>query len=194
MGAVIPDLAALYEQDRADHRQHARAGTPEYRALRARDATRRTAVRALLSREPELGALDCHHAASIMNHGDDVDDLRIAHELALRSATLGHRPARWLAAATFDRWQMYQGLPQRYGTNYVSDGARDRLWDVRPETTDEERAEWDVPPLADQLRKADEANRNRVPPSPRELEEYRAGAPGWLREALERWRRKDGTV
>ena len=108
--------------------------------------------------------------------------------LALRSSEFGYRAARWLAAATYDRWQMYQGKPQKYGTNYVYDGRRDRLWDVDPETTDEERAAWDVPPLAEQLRKAEEASRYQILMSESELREFEANAPEWLKGALKRWR------
>lgn len=52
---------------------------------------------------------------------------------------------------------MRQGKPQKYGTQYVAAGPRwrvwtwgkrYRLWDVDPATTDAERAEWGVPPLA----------------------------------------------
>jgi hypothetical protein len=77
---------------------------------------------------------------------------------------------------------MYQGLPQKYGTNYVSDGRRQRLWDVDPATTDDERALWDVPPLAEQLRKAEEATRRQPQPPVGD------DAPWWLKQALERWR------
>jgi hypothetical protein len=75
---------------------------------------------------------------------------------------------------------MYQGKPQRYGTNMVPDGKRIRVWDVDPATTDEERARWDVPPLAEMERRAAEASRNGpMPPMDQ--------APAWLRTALERW-------
>ena len=68
------------------------------------------------------------------------------------------------------------------------DGKKDRLWDVDPKTTDEERAEWDVPPLEEQLRKAKEANRCKTPMSDHELKEFEANAPEWLKQALKRWR------
>jgi hypothetical protein len=82
---------------------------------------------------------------------------------------------------------MYQGKPQKYGTNYIYDGMQDRLWDVEPETTDEERAAWDVPPLAEQLRKAEEANKHKHPMSQEERRKFLANAPDWLKEALKRW-------
>jgi hypothetical protein len=135
-----------------------------------------------------VDAEDYYHAAWIMNHGDTCENTRSAHLLALRSSELGYRPARWLAAASYDRWQMYQGKPQKYGTNYVYDGTGDRLWDVLPETTDEKRAAWDVPPIAEQLRKADEANRHKVPMSEDEFTAYEDSAPEWCKPLLKQSR------
>jgi hypothetical protein len=80
---------------------------------------------------------------------------------------------------------MYQGKSQKYGTQYVSDGKRQRLWDVEPATTDADRAEWDVPPLAEQLRKAEEATRLQ-PPLPIVWDD----APPWLKDAIKRWERE----
>lgn len=82
---------------------------------------------------------------------------------------------------------MYQGRPQHYGTQYVSDGRRQRLWDVDPTTAGDERAAWDVPPLAEQLRKAEEATRQ-GPPGPIDW----ADAPAWLQAAAARWAREEG--
>lgn len=181
------ELASLYQADRQERVNQPKANTPDYHAMRARDAERRQRVMEIVAAN-ELGtAEDYFHAAWIMNHGDSLEDAQHAHTLALRSSELGHRPARWLAAATYDRGQMYQGKPQKYGTNYVYDGRQDRLWDVDPATTDEERAAWDVPPLAEQLRKAEEANRNRTPMSDEERNKFLANAPEWLKNALKRW-------
>lgn len=80
---------------------------------------------------------------------------------------------------------MYEGRPQRYGTQFVPDGVRHRLWDVEPATMDEERAAWDVPPLAEQLRRADELTRSEPQPP---LDQ----APAWLTAAVERWRSESG--
>jgi hypothetical protein len=83
---------------------------------------------------------------------------------------------------------MYQGRPQKYGTNYIYDGREDRLWDVDPLTSDAERAEWDVPPLAEQHRKAEQANRHKIPMSEKELQEFEANAPEWFKRILDKWR------
>jgi len=93
----------------------------------------------------------------------EADDYWRAHELARKGADLGHRGARWLAAAAYDRWLMRQGKPQKYGTQYVPDGERWRLWEDDPATTDEERKEWCVPPLAEAIRRAEEMTRTRPP-------------------------------
>jgi hypothetical protein len=182
------ELDSLFEADRQERTNQPKVNTSEYKAMRGRDLERRERVMEMVAAEALNTAEDYYHAAWIMNHGDTPQDARNAHRLALRSSELGYRPARWLAAATYDRWQMYQGKPQKYGTNYVYDGRRDRLWDIDPETTDEERADWDVPPLVEQLRKAEEANRNQIPLSENELEEFEVNAPEWLKNAIKRWR------
>ena len=181
------ELLELYQADRQERMDQPRAGTPEYQAMRRRDSERRDQVMAKVVANELQSAEDFYYAAWIMNHGDTSEDARNAHLLALRSSELGHRPARWLAAATYDRWQMYQGKPQKYGTNYVFDGRQDRLWDVDPSTTDEDRAAWDVPPLAEQLRKAEEANRHKTPMSEVERAQFLANAPAWLKQALKQW-------
>lgn len=181
------ELASLYQADKQERINQPKANTPEYRAMRARDLQRRERVMAIAAASGLQTAEDYYHAAHIMNHGDSIDDARNAHLFALRSSELGYRPARWLAAASYDRWQMYQGSPQKYGTNYVYDGRQDRLWEVDPATTDEERAKWDIPPLAEQLRKAQEANRHKIPMSEAEQREFEENAPGWLKDALKRW-------
>ena len=185
------ELLSLYHADRQERLNQARANTPEYKAMRQRDLERRECVMEIAAADELHTPEDYYHAASIMNHGDTPDDAKNAHLFALRSSEAGYRPARWLAAAAYDRWQMYQGKPQKYGTNYVYDGYRDRLWDVDPQTTDEEREAWDVPTLAEQLRKAEEASRHQTPMSESERREFEANAPECLKEVLKRWRAEE---
>src|SRR5215208_7201147 len=185
------ELASLYKADKQERINQPSVNTAEYKAMRTRDLQRRERVLEIAAANELNTAEDYYHAAHIMNHGDTVDDARNAHSFAFRSSELGYRPARWLAAASYDRWQMYEGQPQKYGTNYVHDGRRDRLWDVDPETTDEERAAWDVPPLAEQLRKAEEANKHKTPMSEGELREFEVNAPDWFKQILKKWRAEE---
>jgi hypothetical protein len=176
------ELMALYTADRQERIDQPRLGTPEYTAMRERDRQRRLRAAEILSTLPRPEAADLYHAALLFQHGDLAEDAWRAYELAREAADQGEEPARWLAAAAFDRWLMYQGKPQKYGTQYVIDGIRHRLWDVDPATTDAERAVWNVPPLAEQLRKAEEATRI-DPPQPINFED----APWWFKQALVRW-------
>lgn len=149
--------------------------------MRERDQARRHRVAACVAAGEITTGEDAFYAASILQHGDMPEDAWQAHVLALDAAGRGYAPARWLAAAAYDRWRMYQGHPQKYGTQYVADGRRQRLWDVDPATTDADRAQWDVPPLAEQVRKAEEATRV-DPPGP-----LGEDAPWWLKDAVARW-------
>jgi hypothetical protein len=164
-------------------------GTPEYTAMRERDTQRRLRAAAILSALTTPEAAYLYHAAQFFQHGDEPEDAWHAYALAREATERGEERARWLTAAAYDRWLVYQGKPQKYGTQYVHDGVRHRLWDVDPATTDAERAAWNVPPLAEQHRKAEEATRNH-PPEPIDLDD----APWWLKEALLRWKRNEGAA
>ncbi|HUR55591.1 MAG TPA: hypothetical protein VMZ71_15755, partial [Gemmataceae bacterium] len=59
-------------------------------------------------------------------------------------------------------------------------GTQYRVWDTDTSVTDEERAALDVPPLAEQHRRAAEESAT-FPQPPLEL------APEWLKAALARW-------
>jgi hypothetical protein len=178
------ELQNLFRADQDDRKNHPDYGTPEYRLLRERDAERRKRLEVIVEsgglKEPE----DYYYAAWILNHSESVEEIWQAHSLAKEAADLDLGHARWLAAATYDRWLMYQGKPQKYGTQIVPDGKRQRVWDVEPGTSDAERAEWGVPSLAEMKRRAEEVTRNEpLPPMDT--------APEWLKDALLRWRAED---
>ena len=158
--------------------------TSAYTALRNRDRQRREQVQALQLEGKVQTAGDHYRAACIMQHGDTPDEALLAHEVALKASQLGFRPARWLAAAALDRHLMYAGQPQKYGTQFVDDGVRYRLWDIEPSTTDEERHAWDVPALTEQLRRAEELTEHH-PPVP-----LGPDAPVWLLTAVKRWEKE----
>jgi hypothetical protein len=146
---VNEELRQLYEADQGD-----RLASEIPADVIERDRARRRRVAELLAAGAAEAGEDFFHAAMVFQHGEGLSDYQRAHDLALRAAELGHRPGRWLAAAAYDRWLMNQGRPQKYGTQYRGIGDRYELYEVDPTTTDEERAEWDVPPLAEALRRA----------------------------------------
>jgi hypothetical protein len=99
----------------------------------------------------------------------------------LRAKDLGFTKAKWLVAATYDRWLMHAGEPQKYGTQYRTEGEQWILWPVDPDTTDEERAVLNVSPLAVAQQRAEEMNR-RSPPR------WERGEDGVVRQVRPDWR------
>ena len=177
------ELHRLFAQDQHERENHPAVGTPDYVSLRRRDQVRRRQVQRMMDHHQVHTAHDYYHAALIFQHGETVEEIWSAHQWALKSVALGLPAGKWLAAAALDRWHMYQGQPQKYGTQLVPDGTRYRLWDVDASTTDQERAEWDVPSLAEMEARAVQLtveNKGNMPP----LEE----APAWLKQALARWK------
>jgi hypothetical protein len=150
------ELRAIFEADQGDRRS---GMGPE---LAARDRDRRRRVLELLAAGDVVDGADYYHAAMVFQHGGSLASYRRARELALRAVELGHPPARWLAAAALDRLLVRQGRRQRYGTQYRMWGDDRMLVEVDPVTTDEERAEWGVPPLAAALGRA----KGVMPPDP----------------------------
>ena len=95
---------------------------------------------------------DYHCAALILQHGETTVDYKKAHEFAAKAVNLGDESAKWLYAATIDRWLLSQEKLQLYGTQFkILENGDVELYPVDPKVTDEERAEWDVPPLAKAL-------------------------------------------
>lgn len=125
------------------------------------DWLRRRRLAQLIRRGALQTPEDRYRAALILQHSFRRSGYRRAHTLAVQAAEQGYGPARWLAAATLDRWLLARNRPQKYGTQYIrADLPRwamwfglflpqgpIRLWDVDPSTTDADRAEWGVEPL-----------------------------------------------
>lgn len=157
------ELQWLYHSDQAD-----RQGGLLPADLAGRDSDRRQRVRGLLQQGLVRAASDRFHAAMVLQRSPDPSDHLLAYRLAAHAAQVGYRPARWLAAAAYDRWLVRTGHAQRYGTQYyIDDSDIDRprwaLEPVDPATTDTERAHWDVPPLAAARQWAEQLNRRRRP-------------------------------
>jgi len=115
------------------------------------DKRHRIHVMSMLAQGMIKTGLDYFHAAVIFQHGESVADIRLAHSFASISASLGYERATWLQAASWDRLLMYFEQPQWYGTQFVMNDEGDwQLYEVdRNVVTDEQRAEWRVPSLAE---------------------------------------------
>ena len=143
-----PELLRIYKEDQAD-----RVGSFEAidrSKVGARDQLRRTQVDKILSAGGAKVSIDFFHAAMVYQHGDSVAEFQRAHELALKAVELDpeNNAARWLAAAAEDRKLMNENKPQKWGTQSHQVDGLWVVWEVDPTITNEQRAEWNVPPLA----------------------------------------------
>jgi hypothetical protein len=140
------ELKALFDQDQADRRTS--GGSLEELLARAkRDEERLARVKELyVAGVPRTGA-DWFHAALVLQHAQEADDILLAHEMALASIAAGDPRARWLAAATEDRFLRRIGRSQRFGTQYESTEGPPTLAETATGVTDHLREALSVPPL-----------------------------------------------
>ena len=118
----------------------------------ADDARRLIAVDSVLAAGGARTANDFYHAAMIYQHGAGTTSYRRAHDLATRAVELDpdHTDAKWLSAASWDRYLDESGQPQWYGTQYrCVDGLRQLLPVDEGQATDEDRRSLGVPTLAE---------------------------------------------
>ena len=154
-----PELERLYKEDQAD-REHGPNADIDWQAVSKRDAERRARVREIVDKGGATTSTDYYHAAMVYQHGTEVPEYDEAHRLATKAVELDpeNKSAKWLAAASKDRSLMWQGKPQLYGTQFKKVDGKWILWEVDPSITDEERAKWNVPPLAEQRKKLETLN------------------------------------
>jgi hypothetical protein len=142
------DLKKLYEQDQADRRPS--GGTSiDWASVVSRDREREAHVQNLFTRDMLHTGHDYYHAALILMHSNAPESHLLAHELSIVAAIKGVDKARWLIAASEDRFLMNIGRPQRFGTQYRSPGPEEpmRLYDLDGVVTDRLRSELSVPSL-----------------------------------------------
>jgi hypothetical protein len=143
-----PRLAAIYKED-----QKARQKQPiDWSAVSKKDKAHRAEVLDLLKSGKVITANDYYYAAMVYQHGDEVDDIRVAFSLAQISSTIDptQKKARWLSAAAWDRIMLRKDVPQWYGTQYCRPvpGGPMELYKVDESlVTDEERTSMGVPTL-----------------------------------------------
>lgn len=143
------ELARLFEEDQSD-RKRAEGKEIDWPAVTARDEARLARVKELLAAGRFSTAADYYHGAMVLQHGAEPEDYLLAHELCVVAIGKGEERAKWLAAASQDRYLMKIGRPQRFGTQYRPEGPDSvwRLYEVDPSVSDEMRKAFNVPPLA----------------------------------------------
>ena len=91
----------------------------------------------------------------MFQHSGTPDSLALAHVLAMTAVSKGQATAKWLAAATLDRYLQSVKAPQLFGTQFTG-GPEASSWTMEPYDrkvlADSVRASWCVVPQAEQDR------------------------------------------
>ena len=115
----LRDIDTLRHDDDTDHPVQI---TPEAIAeYEQRGRGRSQEVRVLLTAGQLKSPEDLYKAAFVLQHGETADDYLMAHVLATESLVKGNLDARWLVAATLDRYLQLTRQPQIFGTQYSLD-------------------------------------------------------------------------
>lgn len=147
-------LEELYAADQKD-RESPLTTNQQVEQLRARDLARRKEVFEMITGGNVNTVNDLYRAAVILLHGAEPKEFLAAHRLAVMASVNGHKPARWLAAASLDRFLMSIGLPQTYGTQFEHDPESGR-YQLRLPIDDTsilhfEKRFFNVPPVIERL-------------------------------------------
>lgn len=142
------ELNRLYDEDQSE-RTPADGKTIDWSALMLRDEARQQRVKELIAAGEAQSGADYYHAAMVMQHATEPDDHLLAHDLCVIAIAKGEPRAKWLAAASLDRFLTKIGRAQRYGTQFSSNHASrpPRLLPVDPNVPDALRRELGVPTL-----------------------------------------------
>lgn len=130
------------------------------------DEDRIKLVLAMIGEGSLKGPEDQYDAALVLQHtGMDFcgkqliskspDNYLLAHHLFRSAFEGGYKDALYLIAASLDRYLTFSAGYQKYGTNRLFDQetGKEELVPIDRKTSDEERAKYGVPPLAELLKK-----------------------------------------
>ncbi len=126
--AISGELAEMYRTDQADRQTSQVRG----KKLAERDRQRRNRAMEILRQGALATAEDYYHAAMIFQHSNpgaedySPQQYLLAHTLAMIAGFKGHEKAKWLSAASLDRYLTFTKQKQFFGTQYQQD--KNNLW------------------------------------------------------------------
>lgn len=119
--ATPPDnveMASIYTADQKD--RGSSLEKVNWTVVTPRDAIRRKRVREMIAQGALRTGKDYERAAYVFQHGETPEDILLAHVLAITALGKGNQKARWLSAATLDRYLHRQKQSQVFGTQFVN--------------------------------------------------------------------------
>jgi hypothetical protein len=121
--APAKTVQQLFQDDQNDLPGHGPNGTSsvDEQQYNTRVEIRKQQVRTLLTNGGLKTGEDFYDAAFIFQHGETADDYLFAHVLAMDAVVKGYDTAKWIAAATLDRYLQIIHQPQVFGTQYPLD-------------------------------------------------------------------------
>lgn len=154
------ELARMFKEDQSD-RAPQDGKAIDWPTVSKRDEARLARVKELYAAGRLRTGADYFHAAMVLQHAQVPEDFLLAHELCVVAIGKGEERAKWLAAASQDRYLMNIGRPQRFGTQYRSNGPGTDwyLYETDAGVTDELRKAYNVPPLDKARERVAEINR-----------------------------------
>jgi len=146
------ELQRVFEADQ-DDRRGGNVALIDWEKVGARDRVREARVKELYMSGLLSTGEDYYHAAMVLQHAPEEEDFLLAHSLCIVSISKGEMRAKWLAAATLDRFLMRIKRPQQFGTQYSCDSLEGpmTLYSTSEQITDALRGEFDVPPIAEAI-------------------------------------------
>lgn len=143
---AAPTIKELLDADQADRRGAMSLSDAQWKAISDRDTERRRIVHQMLDSGALKTGEDFEDASVIFQHGDKPQDYLLAHVLATTAMAKGDANARWIAAATLDRYLQSIKQPQVFGTQY-------KWTEMKPKPHGATQAPYDKDLLSDALRR-----------------------------------------
>ena len=154
------ELKILYSEDQSDRS----SDDIDWSIVSVNDSLRETRVFELLDSNLVRTSLDYSNAAMIFQHGSDTIASGMAVKMMTKAIELDTTIDKWLLAAAIDRDFMRREQPQIYGTQYVR--SNDEPWKLYDMDTtmisDEERIEYGVGTLTEQLARVEMMNKKKL--------------------------------
>ena len=118
----LTTMQRLLQEDQNDLPGHGTSATSfDEQQYNARAEARKQQVRSMLTNGDLRTGEDFYDAAIIFQHGGTADDYLFAHVLAMDAIVKGYDTAKWIAAASLDRYLQIVHQPQVFGTQYPLD-------------------------------------------------------------------------